>query len=93
MQHYWGAKAICDRIGYRCSNRLPDLIIRYHVPAYKRHHPHKHCIVVYYSNEELLSKWDLARAQHDREKLIADREQRKTVLAEKVRDGLRGKGK
>ena len=90
MTHYWGAKAICDRIGYKSPSRLPDLIIRYQVPAYKRHHPKKHCITVYYSNESMLRTWDLARAGRDREQLIAKREQGAVDKQEEGRYGPRG---
>ena len=90
MQHYWGAKAICDRIGYRNSGRLIDLILKYHVPAYKRHHPLKRNLTVYYSNDDLLLKWDLARAQQARERLIAEREQRQALKQEKDRHSPRG---
>jgi hypothetical protein len=69
MQHYWGAKAICDRIGYKSSNLLPALILRYRVPAYKRLGPkRKYC---YYSNESMLSKWELTKAQDAFEHLKA----------------------
>jgi hypothetical protein len=90
MTHYWGAKAICDRIGYRNTSRLPELIIKYHVPAYKRHHPFKRMLTVYYSNEEMLSRWDLARAQHVREDLIAKQEAKSMARAEKKNSALRG---
>jgi len=90
MQHYWGAKAICERIGYQTSNRILDLILRYHLPAYKRFHPKKKCVRVYYSNEALLSKWDLARVQHDREELMREREERAKSRAEKQKYGPRG---
>ena len=90
MQHYWGAQAICDRIGYKTPSRLTDLIIRYQLPAYKRHHPQKKCILVYYSNETLLSKWDIARAAQQREQLIQDRNDRALAKAEKQKYGPRG---
>ena len=90
MQHYWAAKAICDRIGYRCSARLPDLIIRYHLPAFRRRHPEKHHITVYYSNSEMLSKWEIARAQQSREALIAKQQAKEQAAAEKSRYGPRG---
>lgn len=90
MTHYWGAKAICDRIGYRKPGRLPELIIRYQLPAYKRPHPKKHCIPTYYSNEAMLSKWDLARAQSYRDELLAKQERKKLAAAEKEKYGPRG---
>ena len=90
MEHYWGAKQICDRIGYRSSGKLHDLILKYHIPAYKRHHPQKRNLTVYYSNEAMLMKWDLTRAQQARERLIAESELRAATRAEKDRHSPRG---
>jgi hypothetical protein len=90
MQHYWGAQAICDRIGYRSPARLPDLIIRYQLPSFKRRHPQKHHILVYYSNESMLSKWELARSQRNREQLIAKQNERTLAKQERQRYGPRG---
>ena len=90
MEHYWGAKAICDRIGYRSSNNLNTLILKYHIPAYKRHHPLKRHLTVYYSNEAMLTKWDLTRAQQARERLIAEHELRREQRQEKDKHSPRG---
>lgn len=90
MQHYWGAKAICDRIGYRSPSRLPELIIRFHIPAYLRRHPEKHQLTVYYSNSDMLSKWEIARAAHSREQLIEKQNARALAKEEKRRYGQRG---
>jgi hypothetical protein len=85
MQHYWGAKAICERLGYKAASRLPDLITRYRIPAYLRRGPnHKY---TYYSNEVLLGKWELTRAQDQYERIKArqtakqEAEERKSTYA------------
>ena len=90
MQHYWGAKAICDRIAYRSPSRLPELIVRYHIPVYLRRHPEKHHLTVYYSNSEMLSKWEIARAQRSREQLIEKQQARAEAKAEREKYGPRG---
>ena len=90
MTHYWGAKAICDRIAYRSPSRLPELIIRYQIPAYLRRHHQKHHLTVYYSNSEMLSKWELSRAQRSREQLIEKQRVRAEQKAEQAKYGPRG---
>ena len=90
MQHYWGAQAICERIGYKAPNRLPDLIIRYQLPCFKRRSPQKPSFLAYYTNEAMLSKWELARAQRTREDLLFKQEARKMAQLEKQRYSQRG---
>lgn len=70
MTHYWGAQAICERIGYSSAKRLPDLIRRLGVPAFKRRRP-KRPGMPWYSNSELVLTWELARVRQTRETLIA----------------------
>ena len=90
MQHYWGAQAICERIGYRSPSRLPELIIRYRIPAYLRRHHSKHHLTVYYSNSEMLNKWEMVRAQQSREQLIERQKVRDEAKAEREKYGPRG---
>jgi hypothetical protein len=70
MQHYWGAKAICERLGLKDHRRLPILITRNSLPAYRRRMPGK-AIAPYYSNSDLIARWELAKALDERERLLA----------------------
>lgn len=90
MQHYWGAQEICTRIGYGSPGRLPEFIIRYQLPCYLRRHPKKPHLTVYYSNSEMLSKWELAKAQRNREALIERTRVRAEQKAERKKYGPRG---
>lgn len=90
MQHYWGAKAICDRIGYKTPGRLPELILRYHVPAYKRRNPKIPTNLTYYSNEALMVRWDIDQAKRFYEQVQGETESKQIVKAEKVKYGPRG---
>jgi hypothetical protein len=47
-------------------------------------------ITVYYSNEAMLSRWDLTRAEQNREALIQRQEARDMAKAEKAKYGPRG---
>jgi hypothetical protein len=76
--HYWGAQAIVERAGLKTANRLPEFILRYRIPAYKRTNPKMPCNLIFYSNESLMSRWDIDRAsqyyEHSKGELAAKRE-------------------
>ena len=90
MQHYWGAQAICDRIGYKCSGRLPLLIRTFHVPAYKRRNPKVPTNLTYYSNEALLIRWELDQAKRFHSQLDGETEAKMLAKQEKQKYGPRG---
>ena len=79
MLHYWGAEAICERLGLspRASKRLPDYIKRYGVPAYKRKHGHR-LVREYYASEGSIQAYELSRAKLYREELIAQDERKRS---------------
>ena len=77
MEHYWTAKAIVKRIGLRDARRVPYLIKRWSLPAFLRRDPH-HLRNTYYSSEGLILAWELLRAKHYRETLLAKEEARGT---------------
>jgi hypothetical protein len=70
MQHYWGAPAILERIGLsqRSNRLLPRLILTLGIPAYLRRKP-GHYHKAYYSNEILLTHWELSVCKDFREVL------------------------
>ena len=60
MIHYWGAKAICDRLAFRSPSKLKQFIDRHNLPVFLRKHgsrPEK----IYYSSESALTAWELAK--------------------------------
>lgn len=80
MQHYWGALAICTRIGYTSTKRLPELIKRLGVPAFLRKHARKK--TCYYASEAMLLSWELSRGRQYREELIAKQQRHDQAKAE-----------
>jgi hypothetical protein len=85
MTHYWGAKAIVQRIGLRDATRLPDLIKRWGLPAFLRRTP-GHLRSCYYASESMIATWELAQGLRYRQILLAKEEERETA----GRDGARG---
>jgi hypothetical protein len=88
-KEYWGADAIVKRLGFRASQRLNVLIEQYSIPAWKRFNPKKPTNQIYYASEEALLKWELAQAQACRERLIAERAERRARRAMKATKGFR----
>lgn len=70
-EHYWGAKAIVQRLGLKSPARLPDLIKHQSFPAYRRRLPGR-STSPYYSNSDLVLRWELSKASHYREQLLAE---------------------
>jgi hypothetical protein len=90
MQHYWGAKAIVERIGYKAPNRLPDLILLYRVPAYKRPNPRNPTNLIFYSNESLISLWEINRASMYYEHVVGESIVKQETRQAKRRSSLKG---
>lgn len=71
MKHYWGAKAIMERLDLRSTTSLYRYIRKLHLPVYlrlaKRFHPWQPMM---YTNEHLISSWELAQSETHRENLI-----------------------
>lgn len=88
QNHYWGAKEIVRRLGFKDSRRLGDLKIRLSVPCFLRPDPRCPWRVLYYASESMLLAWELAKAQADRERLVAQQQEKR----EGQRMGLKGKG-
>ena len=68
MIHYWGAKAICERLGFKSAHKLKQFINRYQLPVFPRRHgkrPEK----VYYSSESALTAWEIAKGIEYRQAL------------------------
>jgi hypothetical protein len=75
MQHYWGRKAICQRLDIRSPQTLNRLIAFESFPCYPkvrrcangRNQP------VLYSNSELILAWELAKARQYAERQYGSR--------------------
>ena len=90
MIHYWGAQAIVERAGYKTSGNLPSLILRYHIPAYKRRNPKMPCNLIFYSNEAMMARWDLDRAKRFYDQVQGEADSKQLVKEERGKYGLRG---
>ncbi len=75
MQHYFGARAIVERIGYKRPEQLPRLRARYGVPCFLRADPRNSKRRLYYASEAMIVAWELARASLELQAWIAKREQ------------------
>lgn len=75
-EHYWGAKEIVTRLGFKDSRRLGLLKIQLGVPCFLRPDPRCPWRHLYYASEAMLLTWELARAQADRERLLAQQEEK-----------------
>ncbi len=83
--HYWGAREIVTRLGFKDSRRLGELKIRLSVPCFMRPDPRCPWRQLYYASESMLLTWELAKAKADRERLIAqqqEKEERKRIRAQ-----------
>lgn len=84
MNHYWGAKAIVERIGLRDARRMPYLIKRWGLPAFLRRAP-GHLRNCYYISESAVTTWEIARGRQYRETLLAKEREREGVGREGAR--------
>lgn len=69
MTHYFGAKAICERIGYKHPSSLYDLKRKVGVPCYIRRDPRNTRRRIQYASEAMILAWELARARLDTDRL------------------------
>jgi hypothetical protein len=74
MHHYWGAKAIVQRLGLKGADRLPHLKLRFGVPCFLRSDPRCPWRRLYYASESMIAAWELAKAKADNERLRAELE-------------------
>jgi hypothetical protein len=72
MQHYWGAKAILERIGYspKSYRRFPLMVLHHRIPCYLKQDP-QHKRPMYYTNEALIVAGDLQKAKQHYEETKA----------------------
>lgn len=70
MIHYWGTKAILERVGLSPGNfkRFPELRERYGFPCFRKKRPGTK-VLVYYASEAMISQWELAAAKNDIEEV------------------------
>ena len=71
VKQYWGAAAIMERIGYSRGSRpnLPEIIEREGVPVKRRRKPGTFCHT-YYTDEDLIQRWQLAQAKLYRDHIL-----------------------
>jgi hypothetical protein len=69
MGEYWGAKEICSRMGWLHTSTVPRQIRQNGFLAYLRRwgsNPRRY----YYTNDTLITAWEIACCRADREKLL-----------------------
>jgi len=69
MTHYWGAKAIVERLGYKNPSSLYDLKRRVGAPCYIRADPRNPRRRMQYASEAMILAWELARSRLDTDRL------------------------
>ena len=69
MEHYWGAATIARRLGYSDPKTVTYAYRRLGLPLIRRRRT-SHPRLWFYSNERLISQWELAVAQAQREQSI-----------------------
>lgn len=82
---YWGARAICDRLGFGSTRRLPQFIERYALPVFPRRKGHR-MTKMYYTSESALTAWELANGALYREELKAKRLEREETARQRQRN-------
>jgi hypothetical protein len=77
-QHYWGAKAILVRLGWKpgTSTRFKEIVRRHAIPTWRRVDPRNKFKRTYYSSESALVAWEFANARLYREFLLAEQEEK-----------------
>ena len=80
MTHYWGAKAICTRLGWSpgSAGRLKELIVKYGIPAYLRVDPRNKFRRTYFMSESAATAFEIANAMAYRRKLQAEQEEKRS---------------
>jgi len=73
MTHYWGAKAILQRLGFspKSYRIFPELIERHQLPCWPRRHGGWRW--AYYSNDDMIVRWEMAHAKQSWERIVAER--------------------
>ena len=91
MQHYWGAEQLQARMGLKSYSGLQGLIAREHLPVYRRVKkiPGDRPRRVLYSNELLLTTWELAQARLEAERMQGYRD-KKNQSRRDARQAARG---
>jgi len=70
MAMYWGLDSICQRMGWRDRRTPVRHLQRYGFPIIiRRHGPHPRR--VYYTNDNLITQWEMAMVRVQREELLA----------------------
>lgn len=77
MTHYWGAKAIAERLGYRSTTYLSKAIRKYKIPVYLRRSKECPSVDCFYTNDYLLGLWELDKAKDAVERMISSSEAKK----------------
>jgi hypothetical protein len=73
MQHYWGAKAILERVGFSPTSfsRFPQLKRDHQIPGFMRRKP-KSFRTMYYASEAMIIGWEMAKSKQCHEQLCAE---------------------
>lgn len=92
MTHYFGAKAIVTRLGWKDPRRLPWLIKKWGLPAFPRRRPGR-AYICYYASEAMLCAWELARAKQHCEQLLAKEREKQEARQEALRRAGKSAGR
>jgi len=76
MTHYFGAKAILTRLGYKSLKILYRLKMDHGLPCYLKADPRNPRRRMYYASEQMLLAWELAMSTVDRNRLQAKRDEK-----------------
>ena len=86
MAEFFGMEAIAKRLGLGSHATVRYWIDHFGLPAFRRRRPGKvtsprSCQRLYYTNDEMILAWQLARAKQEREEGLARREARARTTA------------
>ncbi len=84
MIEYWGFCAIAKRMNWRTLKTLHRHMRSLAFPAFKRTDPRNHFRRCWYTNEALIQRWELAMANCERERLVANQEERERGKRERT---------
>ena len=74
MTHFWGAKAITERLGLRNVKSFYYAFQQGRVFAFKRADPRNPCRRVWYSNSDLIGRCELAQVRLQLNQCLAKKE-------------------
>ena len=81
LKHFWGARAIAQRLGYRNEKSFLLAWKQGRAPAFRRRDPKNSRRVLWYSNENLILLGEFIMVQQQHDQWRADREEKQRANA------------